>query len=331
MRTRTEITGQEPGDSGETVVVAVSTGCLYDLDIPTEKAVVELAGMGVTDVEIYLQGPPEMGQDYVSELAAVCRGIGVTVGSVHPYGFGLENLLYTSYSRQRAWALGQYERYLQICEELEARYYVAHGPPWHHVMREGRLTPEYRSVTTQLANLARGHGVIYCIENVSYGLIREPGDAVRHRTELAVDVPFVLDVKSAWKAGFAPQDFANALAGDIAFTQVSFRDRANGAFGLCAPGETADPDLTATVVALSKARRGRTGRAAGTEDGSSGGHAEGPGPVRLVVEVFNARDVTDLQRTVAAVRSLTNPADAADHRVATGPTHPGDPSPWPYA
>lgn len=266
----------------EGIHVAASTGCLYDLDVPTEQAVLVLAGLGVDDVEVFVQGPEEMDRAFVHDLAATCRDTGMHVGSVHPYVFGFEHLLYTSYRRQRRWAWGQYERYLAICAELGAAYYVAHGPPRHHVRGPEGLSDTYRTVTTALAMAAESHGVTYCLENVAYGVVRDVDEAVRHRDALDVRVPFVLDFKSAWKAGAAPQQFAAALAEDIAYAHVSFVDREHDRYGVGPAGDRIDPDVVATARALT-----------------------GPGrmPARLVVEVERVGDVADLERTLAAVRA----------------------------
>lgn len=268
--------------------VAASTGSLYDLGLPTEEAVSALASMGVRDVEVYLQGAPEMSRGYVQRLSDRCQEAGVRVGSVHPYVFGFENLLHTTYRRQQRWALLQFERYLQICAELKATYYVAHGPPRHHVVHDGRISDRYRAITTELVEMANAHGVRYCIENVSYGLLRDMADVEAHREALDVPVPLVLDVKSAWKAGLRPQDFASALSKEIAFVHLSFPDHANARYGVCPVGDIADPDLSATVGALM---------------------AEHGAPGRAVVEVCDAPDLRAVESAVVAAGLLLTPHD----------------------
>ncbi|MER6633637.1 TIM barrel protein [Streptomyces sp. NPDC000987] len=264
-----------------------------------------LAGLGVRDVEIYLQGPPETGRGYVRRLADRCREAGVRVGSVHPYVFGFENLLYTTYRRQQLWALRQFERYVQICAELGAAHYVAHGPPRHHVVDDGRMSDRYLAVTAELVETARSHGVVYCMENVSYGLLRDPADVAAHRAALDVPVPIVLDVKSAWKAGLRPQDFAAALGEDIAFVHISFPDHVGARYGLCPGTDLPDPDLTAMVGTLT---------------------AMHGAPPRTVVEVCGASDIHAVEAAVAATESLlaphTGPGGPGGGRAVTGGAGP---------
>lgn len=263
--------GAEPG-------VAVSTGSFYDLDIPTEDAIGHIADMGVGDAEVFLQSPAEAEPAFVRDLARRCEASGVRVGSVHPYVFGFENLLYTVYSRQREWATDQYRRYLDVCAELGAPHYVCHGPPRHHAMRGGRLGDAYRERTAALADLAARRGVVYCMENVSYGLVSDVDDMEAHLRGL--DVPFVLDFKSAWKAGPGPEPFIDRFGDRLLFAHVSFNDRPGGRFGVCAPGGALGPEEASALRAF------RSG-------------AANP---RMVLELCEASSVADVAMSVEAVR-----------------------------
>ncbi|GAB3856555.1 sugar phosphate isomerase/epimerase family protein [Dactylosporangium cerinum] len=256
--------------------VAVSTGSLYDLDVPTEDAVDRLAEMGVRAVEVFLQCDPELDERFLAELRARCDARGVRVVSVHPYGFGYENLLYSPYRRQRRWAFARYERYLEACGTLGATHYVAHGPPRHLAHDGAALRRGYIEGTALLAELAGRHGVRYCLENVSYGLLRTPDEAVAHLAQLGPAVPFVLDFKSAWKCGVAPQAFAAAVGRHIAYTHVSYRGSATGPFGLTSVAGRPEPDITETMRRLAEA------------GGMTGPH---------VVEVFGPASLDDVAAT----------------------------------
>lgn len=262
------------------VIPAVSTGSLYDLDIPTEEAVSVLAGLGVRSMEVFLQCEPELGETFIAELANRCTGLQVRINSVHPYVFGFENLLFSGYRRQRIWAFKRYERYLSICATLGAGFYVAHGPPRHLVTEGKEMSANYMRTTCELAALARQHGVQYVLENVSYGLIRTVEDALDHVDRFADQVPLVLDFKSAWKVGQEPSAFAEAVGQQIAFAHVSFRDPQNATYGLCARPDENEPELATTFRTLTQVRSPQADH---------------------VVEVFWPNSLADVERSIAVV------------------------------
>jgi sugar phosphate isomerase/epimerase len=222
--------------------LAASTGCTYLFDVVTEESVELLHAAGLREVEIYLQCDDELDGQYLRDLAARCAGLGLTVISLHPYVFGFENLLFTRYRRQRQWATRRFERYLNAAQVLGATAYVSHGPPRHLVTHDSRFDPEYVRTTRQLLDLAAGHGVRYCLENVSYGLLRSPEDADRHLAEFGEALSLVIDFKSAWKSGFCPADFLHSRLSSVSHLQVSYR--AGGRYGLGADaGDVDDRDL----------------------------------------------------------------------------------------
>jgi sugar phosphate isomerase/epimerase len=231
---------------------------MYELDVPTEDAVTSLAAAGVDDVEVYLQGEPELAADFLRELASRCLDSGVTVGSVHPYVHGFENQLYTPYRRQRSWATQRYMSYLDACNLLGAPCYVSHGPPRHFAL-DGNddLSAAYIERVRYLANLAAERGIRFCLENVSYGLVRTVAEAKRHSELVGPAVSFVVDFKSAWKSGEPPQAFVAALGSAVAYSQVSFRDARGGRFGVgTETGDLSDADLVAALCALDACQEG---------------------------------------------------------------------------
>lgn len=266
---------------GQTSRLAVSTGSLYDLDIPTEEAIGVLADRGIGSVEVYLQCPPELDPQFVRDLASRCAWHGVTVTSVHPYVFGFESQLYSGYRRQRSWAWGTFDRYVDITAQLGAAHCVMHGPPRHLVTEEGRLTSAYVDDTLALAARAREHGVTYGIENVSYGLIQTVEEARMHIEATGGAVPLVLDVKSAWKRGQKPSSFAAEVGDSVAFTHLSFRSGPDGPFGVCLPPSGDEPDLREMFRVFDEA---------------------GTMPPVHVVEVFWPRSVDDVVAAVEAVQ-----------------------------
>jgi len=98
----------------------------------------------------------------------------------------------------------------------------------------------------ELARDAQAHGVLLCVENVSYGLLRTPADVREHVARLP-EVGLVIDTKSAWKAGHRPVEFlAHDLLPSVHHTQVSFRS--GEVYGLPAPRDAAaDSDLVETL------------------------------------------------------------------------------------
>ncbi|MEU6190251.1 TIM barrel protein [Nocardia sp. NPDC047038] len=218
----------------------------------TEDAVNLAAHLGADTVEIYIQGEPELHPEMVTVLADRCRTTGLDVISVHPYVFGWEHLLFSNYSRQRAWAQRRFVQYLEICAATGADAYVSHGPPRHHAVdTDGIPSRRYIDIMRDLVSEATARSVRYCLENVSYGLVRAPDDFHSHR-DLIPDLGFVVDFKSAWKAGFRPVDFLTSdLIPDVHHTQISFRD--DGRYGLGASSPTAAAEDADIYIALQAA------------------------------------------------------------------------------
>jgi sugar phosphate isomerase/epimerase len=259
--------------------LGASTGCAYNFDLVTEDAVRFLHAAGIRAVEIYVQCDQELDDQYVKDLADSCADLGVTVTSLHPYVYGFENLLFTRYQRQRRGAFERYERYLSAARVLGASVYVSHGPPPHLVIDGDALTSVYLRTMRELLDIASDHGVRYCLENVSYGLVRTPQEARRQLSEFDGAVGLVIDVKSAWKSGFRPAEFLQPCLDAVSHVQVSFRSA--GRFGLGAAGEISDPDLE-EALGLCLPRRPSI-------------------PLVLEVETGSAAELTD---TIIATRGL---------------------------
>jgi sugar phosphate isomerase/epimerase len=223
--------------------LGISTGCYYQADVATEDAVTRIAATGADLVEVYVQGDAELDREVRDRIVQRCVSLDLRVVAVHPYVFGWEHLLFSPYTRQRTWARRRFEEYLTLCAELHAPAWVGHGPPPHHVRAvDGGLEPRYVASMRELASDAQERGVLLCVENVSYGLLRTPADAREHVTRLP-EVGLVIDTKSAWKAGYRPVEFlAPDLLPSVHHTQVSFRS--GEVYGLPAPpGTPADTDL----------------------------------------------------------------------------------------
>jgi sugar phosphate isomerase/epimerase len=227
--------------------LGISTGCYYQADVVTEDAVTCIAATGANLVEVYVQGEAELDRDVRHRIVTRCASLDLDVVAVHPYVFGWEHLLLSPYTRHRTWARRRFVEYLTLCVELHAPAWVGHGPPAHHVRTvDGGLEPRYVDSMAELARDAQARGVLLCVENVSYGLLRTPADVREHVTQLP-EVGLVIDTKSAWKAGHRPVEFlAHDLLPSVHHTQVSFRS--GGVYGLPAQqGAPVDNDLVDTV------------------------------------------------------------------------------------
>lgn len=255
--------------------VGISTGCYHGFDVATEDAVTNIAELGVDTIELFVQAPPELEPEVSRVIVERVRRSRLEVVSVHPYVFGWENLLFASYDRQRRWAWDHVRAHLALCRATGADAYVSHGPPAHHVLApDGTLLPHYVQTAGDLVALAADHGVHYCLENVSYGLVRTPDDVRRHR-DAVPDLQFVVDFKSAWKVGHAPAEFlAEDLLPAVHHTQVSFR--CAGRYGLPAP-----PGDVLEDAELADGLSART----------------------IHVLEVEARDAAEVARSVAAMRS----------------------------
>lgn len=260
--------------------LSISTGSFYDLGIQTEDCIELIQEMGLTEVEVFIQSPQEMDRDFIIDLNGRCTDSGISISSIHPHIYGFENLLYSQYPRQAIWAWDQYSRYLEICQTLNVNSCVVHGPPRHFAIGSEAKRQRYVTIMNKLVSCAQSFSVKLCIENVSYGLIRSVEDAIWHLKE--TNVPLVLDFKSAWKADLNPQDFISALGTNIAYSHVSFFNLEENKYGTCSKTQDCQPEVKEALLSLRSYIPSSD----------------------VVIEVFDAKHVADVRRSVEAIRGV---------------------------
>jgi sugar phosphate isomerase/epimerase len=199
--------------------IGISTASLYPLH--TEDALLEVAKLGVKNVEIFLNSISELSGEIFSAIEAVTKQYDLNILAVHPFSSPMETLfLFSSYDRRVTEIMDLYKRYFEMMNRLDSKLFVLHG-----VYSQGKCSDErYAERLSALIEAGRSYGIVVAQENVSYCrsgkieflemLIRELGDSVK----------FVLDVKQARRSGVEALDLVRLLGSKIVHLHMSDAD-----------------------------------------------------------------------------------------------------------
>lgn len=208
----------------------ISTACLYPCQ--TLESLERLLTLGAGSVEIFLNAFAELRQDYVLRLREALERAGRPITSLHPFTSGLEPLLlFSEYPGRFQEGVALYRRYFEICQELGAPILVLHG----HARHGAGDMAFYARRFLALAEVGAEYGVNLAQENVERCCCGIP-ENIRLLREAAKDsVKFVLDLKQARRAGFAPLELLEAM-GPENICHLHLSDEQPGK-DCCPPGE----------------------------------------------------------------------------------------------
>jgi sugar phosphate isomerase/epimerase len=224
--------------------IGISTASLYP--IHTEDALLEVARLGVKNVEIFLNSVCELSGEIFSAINGVVRDYELNVIALHPFTSPLETLfLFSSYDRRVDEIMDLYKRYFETMNRLNSKLFIVHGAYSTAKFPDERYVERF----FKLIETGNAAGITVAQENVSYCksgsieflkmLSRELGDSAR----------FALDIKQARRSGYTPAELVECLGEKIVHLHMSDADELND----CLPIGAGNFDFTGFFGKLRKA------------------------------------------------------------------------------
>lgn len=201
--------------------VGISTACLYPTE--TEKAVADIAQLGIKDIEVHFSTFSELTDGYLKQLRKMMRHYGMRAQSIHPFYSVTESpMFFTEYNERRfADGLEIYKQYFHAAGKIDASYLVFHGGQKFGVNRCTISDDEYIERYNQIYECGQKFGITLLHENV-YTHQCESIDFCRKMIEYLGDkAQFTFDNKQARRSGYNPAEFATALNGHIRNIHIS--------------------------------------------------------------------------------------------------------------
>jgi sugar phosphate isomerase/epimerase len=184
----------------------------------TELALLEVARLGIQDVEIFLNSVGELSGKVFSAIRGTVREFGLNIMAVHPFSSPLETLfLFSSYDRRVDEIMELYKRYFEMMNRLGSRIFVVHGALASSSVSDERYVERFGG----LAEAGRAAGITVALENVSYCRSGSLDflELLSHR--LGESAAFVLDVKQARRSGVEPGEIVTRLGAKIVHIHMS--------------------------------------------------------------------------------------------------------------
>lgn len=196
--------------------IGASSACFYPLE--TEKSFEKLCNMGFDTVELFVNSPSEIQDDFLSLLLEIRNKYGVNIISIHPFSsFAETGLFFSTYERRFLDALPFYDAFLRAAGILGAKYFVVHG--CRSVV--GFDDEEYFRRFKILCETGRKYGVSVCQENVVQFKSQSPQFLLKMREYLQDEFKMVFDIKQAYRSGYTYSDFFEPLHESIVHLHLS--------------------------------------------------------------------------------------------------------------
>jgi len=196
--------------------IGVSSASLYP-QLPTEKAIVNIAAMGCKTVEVFLQTRREYHPAYIQKLSRLCRLLQLDVHSLHAASSQYEPMLFYSYRRQNLDGQDILKRVLEAGAILGAQYLVFHGALRVENQDPSRILAGLR----QVAATAAKWGLKLALENVSWCIGWSPEVFKWLESEAIPNLYYTFDTKQAVRSGFSPQEFLKVMGNRLGNVHIS--------------------------------------------------------------------------------------------------------------
>lgn len=198
------------------ILSGVSSASLYPLH--TEDAVEILAGLGVKNMEIFINDISELDAEISSKIYKTVTDYGINVVSMHPFSSPMESLfLFSDYDRRRDTLIDMYRRYFEFMNRLGAKIFVLHGAILSAKCSDERYFERY----SMLLDAAEEFGVSVAQENICYCKSKDIGFLKRLKENCGSRTKYVLDIKQAVRTGLSPFELIEELGKDIIHIHVS--------------------------------------------------------------------------------------------------------------
>ncbi len=199
--------------------IGVSSACFYPDE--TEKSLETAGECGFTQVELFLNSPSELEDEFVDKLISIKEKYSLDIVSLHPFtSFAESFFLFSNYERRFTDTLPLYEKYFSVAARLGADIFVIHGAKIPGSVSD----EEYCRRFARLIEMGKKYGVRVCHENVVYHRSQSPEYLKMMRDAIGEDFKIVLDIKQAHRAGFSPYEFIDVLGDSIVHIHISDRN-----------------------------------------------------------------------------------------------------------
>lgn len=196
--------------------IGVSSACYYPLE--TEKSLIKLGEAGFKNVELFLNSPSEIEDDFIKKLIDIKNQYDLNIVSVHPFqSFAESFYLFSNYERRYIDAFPLYKRLFDVTHMLGAEFFVFHG-----LKKPGSISDElYCERFAQMIEAGKASGITVCHENVVYHRGESPSYLKMMRDAIGEDFKVVFDIKQARKAGYTEDDFIPVIGDSIVHVHIS--------------------------------------------------------------------------------------------------------------
>ncbi len=225
----------------------MSTASLYPMK--TEDSLDLVGKMGFRTAEVFLNSCSELTPEFVAKLCEIRDRYSLRICAVHPFTSFMESFfIFGTYSRRFADIKGLYEKYFEVAAMLGADVVTMHGAKGKNNAYEVEEAEAFERFG-ELALLAKSRSVTLAQENVYSHSSASPKYMKRMADALGDSFAAVLDVKQAYKSGFAPQEFIDAVGKRIIHVHLSDH---NGQSNCLLPGkgEYDFTDLFASLLSI---------------------------------------------------------------------------------
>lgn len=193
------------------MTIGISTSSLF-LRYDTEDAIIEIARLGVKQLEIFFSGYDEYTSQFMDEACRRVHGEGMACSAVHVLTTQFEPQLFSPHKRQREQALGLFCSVLDGAQALGCTRYVMHGTL---NLKRNAGPPNYERTCEYLlplVGLAAERGVRIALENVHWCMYHFPGYAAGLQTYMnETNLGYTLDIKQAILSGYDPYEYLDEM------------------------------------------------------------------------------------------------------------------------
>ncbi|MCL1865912.1 MAG: sugar phosphate isomerase/epimerase [Oscillospiraceae bacterium] len=199
--------------------IGISTASLYPLH--TEDAILEVAKLGVSDTEIFLNSVSELSGEVFAVIQGLVRDYRLNIMSLHPFTSPLETLfLFSSYDRRFAELSDLYKRHFDMMNKINAGIFVVHG-----AYKDSKCPDEmYVERFRDLVLIGKSMGITVAQENVCYCKSGKLEFLEMLSRELGDDAHFVLDIKQVLRYGGEVFQYVKSLGKKIVHLHLSDSD-----------------------------------------------------------------------------------------------------------
>lgn len=196
--------------------LGISTACFYpEL---TEDCFEQVLDKEIKCCELFLCSEAELEGSFIRELSKKQKEGNVDIVSVHPHlSFAESFYFFSNYERRFNDILPMYRRFFQVCQELNAKYFILHGAKKSASIPDEQIYERYEKIY----DMGREYGITMCQENVVYFKSESLEFLKNMRAYLGDKFHLALDIKQARRAFISPYDYISEFHDNISHVHIS--------------------------------------------------------------------------------------------------------------